>query len=249
MLVLVGLGLGDHRDITVRGLELVRSCDRIYLEHYTSILGVDAAKLVRAPRSTCMPFPQRAHPGRRPSSTARMWFLQTVTWSRARQTRSWTLLSTARWPSSWSATPSGARSRRLRLNRTRRRLFTAQHSATTHSDLAIRAKERGIEVKVVHNASIMNAVGCTGLQLYRFGHTVSIPFFTETWKPDSFYDKIQHNDSDGLHTLCLLGEPRPPPARFGRARPYPRLQTSRSRSRTTTRLSVARACATCPQGS
>eukprot|EP01029_Cantina_marsupialis_P024677 TRINITY_DN639_c0_g1_i1.p1 TRINITY_DN639_c0_g1~~TRINITY_DN639_c0_g1_i1.p1 ORF type:complete len:258 (-),score=80.39 TRINITY_DN639_c0_g1_i1:201-869(-) len=76
--------------------------------------------------------------------------------------------------------------------------------ATTHSDMAIRAKERGIRVVVHHNASIMNAVGCCGLQLYRFGETVSIPFFTESWRPDSFYEKIKFNVSGGLHTLCLL---------------------------------------------
>ena len=39
MLYLVGLGLGDEKDITVRGLEVVRSCDVIYLEAYTSVLG------------------------------------------------------------------------------------------------------------------------------------------------------------------------------------------------------------------
>lgn len=64
----------------------------------------------------------------------------------------------------------------------------------------------GVDVKVVHNASVMNAVGVCGLQLYRYGETVSIPFFTETWRPDSFYEKIQRNRTLGLHTLCLLGE-------------------------------------------
>ena len=41
--------------------------------------------------------------------------------------------------------------------------------ATTHSDLVLRAKEKGVKVSVVHNASIMSAVGCCGLQLYNFG--------------------------------------------------------------------------------
>jgi diphthine methyl ester synthase len=41
--------------------------------------------------------------------------------------------------------------------------------ATTHTDLQLRAREKGIEVKIIHNASIMNAVGACGLQLYRFG--------------------------------------------------------------------------------
>jgi diphthine methyl ester synthase len=47
--------------------------------------------------------------------------------------------------------------------------------------------------------------GCSGLQLYTFGQAVSIVFFTETWRPDSFYDKIKFNRSGDLHTLCLLG--------------------------------------------
>lgn len=76
--------------------------------------------------------------------------------------------------------------------------------ATTHTDLTLRAKERGVKVQVVHNASIMNAVGCAGLQLYHFGETISIPYWTDSWKPDSFYDKIKANRDHGLHTLCLL---------------------------------------------
>lgn len=45
VLYIVGLGLGDERDITVRGLECVKSCERVYLEYYTSILGIDSARL------------------------------------------------------------------------------------------------------------------------------------------------------------------------------------------------------------
>lgn len=51
----------------------------------------------------------------------------------------------------------------------------------------------------------MNAIGCTGLQLYSFGETVSIPYWKDGWQPDSFFDKIESNFSRGLHTLCLLG--------------------------------------------
>lgn len=77
--------------------------------------------------------------------------------------------------------------------------------ATTHTDIALRATEKNIPCQVVHNASIMNAIGCTGLQLYSFGETISIPFWTETWQPDSFFDKIIENYKRNLHTLCLLG--------------------------------------------
>lgn len=49
MLYVIGLGLSDERDITVKGLDAVKSCERIYLEAYTSILMVDKEKLVRLP--------------------------------------------------------------------------------------------------------------------------------------------------------------------------------------------------------
>mmetsp|Transcript_14826 Transcript_14826/g.32199 ORF Transcript_14826/g.32199 Transcript_14826/m.32199 type:complete len:224 (+) Transcript_14826:206-877(+) len=83
-------------------------------------------------------------------------------------------------------------------------LLVSLRSATTHTDLLLRAKQQGIEVKVVHNASIMNAVGCCGLQLYNFGQTVSIPYFTKLWRPFSFLDKLVFNKRNGQHTLCLL---------------------------------------------
>ena len=81
-------------------------------------------------------------------------------------------------------------------------------SATTHSDLVLRAKQAGVEVRVVHNASIMNAAAACGLQLYLFGHTISMVFFDDTWRPDSWYEKIAANRKMGLHTLCLLGNVR-----------------------------------------
>ena len=77
-------------------------------------------------------------------------------------------------------------------------------SATTHMDLYVRCVNEGVHVEVVHNASILNSIGITGLSLYRFGETVSIPFFTQKWKPYSFYDKICFNFINNLHTLVLL---------------------------------------------
>jgi len=76
--------------------------------------------------------------------------------------------------------------------------------ATTHTDLVLRARELKIPISTIPNASIMSAIGATGLQLYNFGQTVSMVFFTETWKPASFYDRIRENRNIGLHTLVLL---------------------------------------------
>ena len=77
-------------------------------------------------------------------------------------------------------------------------------AATTHSDLLLRAREKKVEYRVLHNASIMSAVSSCGLQLYKFGETVSVVMWTEDWQPESFVDKIESNLSRDLHTLCLL---------------------------------------------
>ncbi len=77
-------------------------------------------------------------------------------------------------------------------------------SATTHTDLYLRARKTGVEVKVLNNASIMNAVSITGLQLYKFGKTTSIVFDDDDWLPETPYNIIKENKERGLHTLCLL---------------------------------------------
>lgn len=46
MLYLIGLGLSDEKDVTVRGLEAIKGSERVYLEAYTSILGVGKERLV-----------------------------------------------------------------------------------------------------------------------------------------------------------------------------------------------------------
>jgi diphthine methyl ester synthase len=163
MLYIIGLGLGDEKDITVRGLEAVKKCSKIYLEAYTSILGVPKARLeefygkpiLEADRDK---VEQEADEILEAAKTEDVAFLVV-------------------------GDPFGA---------------------TTHTDLVLRARTAGIPVEVIHNASIMNAIGCVGLQLYSFGHTVSIPFWTDSWQPDSFYDRIKQNKGLGLHTLCLL---------------------------------------------
>lgn len=47
MFYIIGLGLGDCKDITVKGLEIVKKCSRVYLESYTSILTCGTEVLVR----------------------------------------------------------------------------------------------------------------------------------------------------------------------------------------------------------
>ena len=53
MLYIIGLGLADEKDISVKGLEIVRKAKRVYLEAYTAILLVDQAQLVSLNYSPC----------------------------------------------------------------------------------------------------------------------------------------------------------------------------------------------------
>jgi diphthine synthase len=76
-------------------------------------------------------------------------------------------------------------------------------SATTHISLFIEAKKAGIETNVIFNASVLNAVGIVGLELYKYGKTTSIPF-TSKGIFTSYYNVILDNKRHGLHTLCLL---------------------------------------------
>lgn len=161
MFYLIGLGLGDAKDITVKGLEIVKSCDIVYLESYTSILSCSVSDLEK--------FYEKP------------------------------LVVADRELVEQGDIIDDANEKNIALL-----VVGDPFGATTHTDLILRAKEKGIKVKVVHNASILNAAGSCGLQLYSFGETVSIPYWTDSWKPDSFFDKIVSNYSRNLHTLCLL---------------------------------------------
>lgn len=168
MLYVIGLGLGDEKDITVKGLEAVKKCDKVYIEAYTSLLSFGLS-------STAI-------------STLEAFYGKPVTIADRElvEERADGILSQSR------------------TSNVAFLVVGDPFGATTHTDLVVRAKKEGIAVKVIHNASVMNAVGVCGLQLYRYGETVSIPFFTDEWRPDSFYEKLKRNRALELHTLCLL---------------------------------------------
>ncbi|KAM9849158.1 diphthine methyl ester synthase isoform 2-T2 [Aulostomus maculatus] len=173
MLYLIGLGLGDATDITVKGLQAVRGCSRVYLEAYTSILTVGketleeyyGKELILADRDL---VEQGSDEILKDASVTDVAFLVV-------------------------GDPFGA---------------------TTHSDLVLRAVHTGIPYRVIHNASVMNAVGCCGLQLYNFGETVSLVFWTETWRPESFYDKINIKVKEQTVENMMRGKKIYEPPRF-----------------------------------
>lgn len=74
-------------------------------------------------------------------------------------------------------------------------------AATTHIDLVYEAKRKKIPVKIIHNASIFSAIGETGLQIYKFGKTATIPM---NGKLENVKSTLKNNKKLGLHTLLLL---------------------------------------------
>ena len=77
--------------------------------------------------------------------------------------------------------------------------------ATTHVDLRIRAEKLGIKTRLVHGASIVSAViGLSGLQNYKYGRSVTVPFQDQGSVSETPYNVIKANKKLGLHTLCFL---------------------------------------------
>ena len=78
-------------------------------------------------------------------------------------------------------------------------------SATTHNSLRLSAMKRGIEVKIIHSASIFTAApGLLGLWPYKFGRATTLARPEKGFFPTSPYDVLVSNQRIGLHTLVLL---------------------------------------------
>ncbi|KAK5114444.1 diphthine synthase [Meristemomyces frigidus] len=165
MLYIIGLGLADERDVSVRGLEIIRKASRVYLEAYTAVLLADQRQL-------------ETYYGRSVILADREMV----------ESQSDDILA-------------DADEKDIAFL-----VVGDPFSATTHTDLALRCRQHTppIPTRTLPNASILTAVGATGLSLYSFGQTVSMVFFTQSWKPSSFYDRVAENVSLGLHTLVLL---------------------------------------------
>lgn len=161
-LYFIGLGLNDEKDISVKGLESVKKCDVLYLEHYTSILAC-------------------------PKETLEHYYGKKIILAGRAMVES----------EAEKTILHDAKSKNVGFL-----VVGDPFCATTHLDLYMRAKERGIECVVIHNASVMSAIGMTGLQVYKFGKTTSIPFHHENIETP--YDVMKANQSLGLHTLFLL---------------------------------------------
>lgn len=160
----IGLGLFDEKDVSLKGLDVIKNCDMLYLDNYTSKLSVSVNKL-------------EGLYGKKIILADRE-----LVENKAEHT----ILAHAKDKDVVFAVVGD--------------IF----SATTHVDLWMRARELNIETRFVHSASVFSAVSITGLQLYKFGRTTSIPFPMQNYEPHTPYDVVEENSKRGLHTLLLL---------------------------------------------
>ncbi len=162
-LYLIGIGLNDEKDISVKGLEAVRKADKIFLEDYTSMLQSSVLKMEEFyDKKIILAERDLIEKG-----------------------------------SDDIILPAKDKDIALLI-------VGDVFGATTHTDFFLRAKEANVPVKVINNASILNAIGIVGLELYKFGKTTSQPYWEDNFKPETAYDVIKQNKKSGLHTLVLL---------------------------------------------
>ncbi len=76
--------------------------------------------------------------------------------------------------------------------------------ATTHISFIHECIKRGVKYKIVHNASIVNAISGLGLSAYKIGKIATIPIERENYKPESFFDILEENKEINAHTIFLL---------------------------------------------
>jgi len=77
--------------------------------------------------------------------------------------------------------------------------------ATTHIDLEERCAGEGIGFHVIPGLTATAlAVSVSGLQSYRFGRQVTVPFSDGEYLPTSPFEMICRNKEGGMHTLALL---------------------------------------------
>jgi diphthine synthase len=158
----IGIGLNDEKDISVKGLELVKKSDFIYIENYTAKINCNVSYLEK------------------------LYGKKVILADR-------------------KLVEIDAENTILRQAKTNEVAFLVVgdvFSATTHLDLYLRSKKLQIKTRIIHNASVFTAVGTTGLQLYNFGKTASIPFLNENIETP--YDVLKLNQKGNMHTLFLL---------------------------------------------
>src|SRR3989344_1175997 len=76
--------------------------------------------------------------------------------------------------------------------------------ATTHMSLIEDCKKNKIKIRIIYSSSVFDALGETGLQLYKFGKISSMPKWQKNFTPVSFLESVSLNRKIDAHTLILV---------------------------------------------
>lgn len=186
---LIGTGLNE-KSITLEALEAIKKSKKVYLENYTVDFPYPIKKLEKEINSQLKNKKRikKSLSGRRlgeRSAGGRGEYIQIIELTREQ-------------------VESGEFVMEARKQDISLLVYGDSLSATTHSEIILTCKNNEIPFKIFHNASVMTAIAETGLQLYKFGKTASMPTWKSNWKPDSFMEIIKQNQSIQAHTLLLV---------------------------------------------
>lgn len=160
-LFMIGLGLSDAKDVSVKGLEIIKNCGVVYLEGYTSKLQCNIEDLEKLYGKKIKVLERE--------------FVENRTEDILMQAKDMDVAFL---------------------------IIGDPMCATTHLGLRLSALQNKVPVEIIHNASIVSAIGVIGLELYKYGKITSIPFHNSDVKTPLEVYKM--NKKNGLHTLFLL---------------------------------------------
>ncbi len=160
MLYLLGTGINDEYDLTLREIDILKKCDEILFENYTSLNRININHLEEMINKKVKPCKRQDIENDEEAILER------------------------------------ARKQNIAIM-----VIGDPLIATTHTMFLVDGYSKGIEVKVINNVSVLNAIAKTGLEVYKFGRIVSIPWQKNA---NSFFEYLTINLKNDMHTLCLL---------------------------------------------
>ena len=163
MLALVGLGIWDEKDISLRGMEAAVKADVVYAEFYTADWGGSVENLEKIIGKKII------------------------------------ILERSGMEEKSSAIIREAKNKNVVVMVPGDPLV-----ATTHIHLMLDARKQNIPTKIIHASSAYTAIAECGLGIYGFGRTSTVVKPQKGYEPSSFYDVIESNKKNGLHSLLLL---------------------------------------------
>ena len=157
MLFIIGLGLNDEGDLTLKAIDCLRKSEKVYAEFYTNIWQGDLRNLQKIIGKNIDILDREKVEAEKFVCEAKKKDIALLIYGNALV-------------------------------------------ATTHISLLFKCGEEKIPYKIIHAASVFDAITETGLQLYKLGKITNIT----KHETESFFKIIEENKIVGAHSLILL---------------------------------------------